>query len=90
MTANSAMSIPIDRSKWTVASQRNGGQYDRSASEYEGIRWRCSICTQSFVFTPEQQQHAYEVEKRFVWYTPKVCSACKAAKYGSSKTDVIA
>jgi hypothetical protein len=86
MNTNPAISIPIDRSKWTVGSQRSGGHYDANATEYEGIRWQCSICTQSFVFTPEQQRQAYEVEKRFVWYKPTVCSACKAAKSGSSKT----
>lgn len=71
-----AMSFPINRANWSSASQRTTGHYDDRATEYEGIRWQCLVCTRSFTFTAEEQQVAYEVEKRFVWYLPNRCKEC--------------
>jgi hypothetical protein len=68
--------VPIDRTKWSVGSQRTTGHYDDQATEYEGIRCQCRACTRSFVFTATEQQAAYEVEKRYVWYLPKLCHEC--------------
>lgn len=68
----------MDRTQWSVRSQRTNGHYDELAIEYEGIRCQCRSCTRSFVFTAEEQQIAYEVEKRFVWYLPKLCAECLA------------
>lgn len=80
----SSKSVPIERANWTVASQRNGGQYDTRATEYEGICCKCLDCTQSFVFTPDAQKHAFEVEKRFVWYVPKHCPECASHESASN------
>ncbi|WP_405048589.1 zinc-ribbon domain containing protein [Rhodoferax ferrireducens] len=70
------MGIQIDRSQWCKRSQRTTGHYDEQAVEYEGIRYQCRKCTRSFVFTAEEQQAAYEIEKRFVQYLPKFCKDC--------------
>jgi hypothetical protein len=70
------MSIPINRKAWSVASQRSLGQYDERATEYEGISCRCKRCEKSFVLTAEEQQYAYEVIKKYVWWIPKLCRTC--------------
>jgi hypothetical protein len=70
------MTVPISRENWSAASQRNGGQYDERAAVYEGIRYQCHTCSTSFVFTPQAQQFAFEVEKKFVWWRPVYCSVC--------------
>jgi len=82
----SSQSVPIERGNWTAASQRNGGQYDARATEYEGIRCKCGTCGHSFVFSPEAQKQAFEVEKRFVWYVPKQCPVC-ALQARSTQSD---
>ncbi|WP_436077506.1 zinc-ribbon domain containing protein [Acidovorax delafieldii] len=76
LTKSLDMTISIDRSQWCRRSQRTTGHYDEDATEYEGIRCKCRLCTRSFVFTAEEQKNAYEVEKRFVWYLPKHCKEC--------------
>ncbi|WP_226450480.1 zinc-ribbon domain containing protein [Acidovorax radicis] len=68
----------MDRTQWSVRSQRTTGHYDERVTEYEGIRCKCRSCTRSFVFTAREQQVAYEVEKRFVWYLPKLCHDCSS------------
>lgn len=75
------MSVPISRDRWSAESQRNGGPYER-ADTYEGIRYQCRTCSISFVFTPQAQQFAFEVEKRFVWWRPFYCPACAARLAG--------
>ena len=82
MESRPSLTIPIDRSKWTAASLRAHGPYDQLATEYEGIRFHCRKCDQSFVFTPAEQQQAFEVEKRFIDYRPKYCPACRAIQEG--------
>ena len=72
-----AMDIFIDRTAWSRSSQRSDGHYDARAMKYEGMRCKCRRCEASFVFTPEQQQCAYEVEKKYVWWTPSLCEHCQ-------------
>lgn len=74
------MGVLIDKSRWCARSQRTTGHYDELAVEYENFRCQCRRCTRSFVFTAEEQQIAYEVEKRFVSYTPKYCKECSRAE----------
>lgn len=70
------MRVPITRSSWSVSSQRTGGHYDDDATEYEALRCQCRGCGISFIFTAEQQQISYEVEKKYVWWLPPYCDAC--------------
>ncbi len=71
------MKVPIDRTAWSTSSQRTAGHYDELAQEYEGIRCPCRGCEKSFVLTAAEQQHAYEVEKKYVWWRPTLCSICR-------------
>ena len=71
-------SVPIDRSQWSPSSQRSGGgQYDASATRYEGIAYCCRACESSVVFSAEAQRHAYELEKRSVSWFPTLCASCQ-------------
>lgn len=72
------MSIPINRKAWSLASQRSRGHYDERATEYEGIRCQCIRCETSFVITAEEQQFAYEVKNKYVWWLPNLCIGCAA------------
>ena len=72
------MSIPINRKAWSLASQRSCGHYDERAKEYEGIRCKCIRCEFSFVITAKEQQFAYEVKKKYVWWLPNLCIECAA------------
>jgi hypothetical protein len=70
------MSIPINRKAWSCASQRSCGHYDECATEYEGIRCHCIRCDHSFVLAAEEQQFAYEVQKKYIWWLPNLCVEC--------------
>lgn len=70
------MGIPIDRTAWSHSSRRSGGHYDEHAREYEGIRCQCRGCQASFVVSAEEQQVAYEVKKRHIWWLPALCPPC--------------
>ena len=70
------MRVPIDRTAWSPSSQRARGHYDEQATEYEGIRCQCRGCQVSFVLSPEEQQIAYEVKKKYVWWLPVLCKSC--------------
>ena len=77
--------MQIDRYQWSDSSRRQTtGHYDERATEYEGIRCKCRSCGHSFVFSPEEQKVAYEQEKRFVWYLPKLCGTCRSVETASS------
>jgi hypothetical protein len=71
------MSVPINRKAWSESSQKSsGGHYDDHAGYYEGIACRCFHCSISYVFTPEEQKLAYEIEKKYVWWLPTLCAIC--------------
>lgn len=73
------MGIPINRAAWSLSSQRaDCGHFDLLAEEYEGGRGRCRACLVSFALTPAAQQIAFEVEKKYVWWTPSRCPDCAA------------
>jgi hypothetical protein len=68
----------INRELWSRSSQRSSaGHYDSLATHYEGIAYRCLACEASCVFTPEEQKVAYEVNKKFVWWQPRLCAVCR-------------
>lgn len=79
------MTVPIDRTAWSLPSQRSRGQYDEGATEYEGIACKCRRCESSFVLTPERQKIAYEVEKKYVWWIPSFCGRCQSEFQGLSE-----
>ncbi len=74
------MNVPINRDKWSPSSQRlHVSHYDSRATHYEDIAYRCCKCFASCKFTALAQQTAYEVKKRFVWWTPSLCLPCSDA-----------
>ncbi len=71
------MTATIERDKWSSASQRaSGSRYEPTAVFYEGIRYRCHKCKQSFVLPPEDQKVAYEEKQKFIWWLPSLCPDC--------------
>ena len=71
------MSFAIDKDLWSKSSQNSsGGHYDDRATHYENIAYRCKKCSISCVFLAEDQKHAYEIKKRFVWWLPSLCTSC--------------
>ena len=72
------MSVKIERENWSRSSKRSfGGQYDRRATEYEGIAYSCRKCGVPTTYTAEQQKYDYEVLKKYVWRVPSLCSKCE-------------
>jgi len=69
--------VPINREVWSPSSRRSLGNYDASATEYEGISYRCRACEQPFVWTAAEQQDAHEVQKKHVSSHPSRCPACR-------------
>lgn len=67
--------VSIDRSKWHKPTY--AGHYDDRATVYEGIRTRCNNCETSFVFQPEEQKFAFEVEKKYPGWLPSLCPVCR-------------
>lgn len=71
--------VVIDRSEWSRSSQNSyGSHYDKRATNYENIAYRCKKCFAACVFTAAEQKHAYEVEKRFIWWLPSLCEKHQA------------
>ena len=72
------MNIEIDRSQWSLSSQRHPvGHYDEKALYYENIAYHCKKCGKSCLFTAEQQKQIYEEYKKYIWWLPSFCLSCE-------------
>ncbi|KJV07707.1 zinc-ribbon domain containing protein [Methylocucumis oryzae] len=72
------MNIPIDRSKWSVASQRSlAGCYDAATLYYEDIAYHCKKCGEPSVFSAVMQQRIYEETQKFIAWQPSLCISCE-------------
>jgi len=71
------MPIPINRNEWSQSSRNSwGSPYDERATEYENLGYRCRRCFAGCVFTDEEQQQTFEVEKKYVGWLPTLCPQC--------------
>ena len=59
---------------WSEKSRRSLVCWERY--KYENEKYRCRKCGADEIFTAEQQQHAYEVEKRYIWQRRVLCATC--------------
>lgn len=68
--------IPADQSFWSEASKRSRSYApNRELRYYDEFYW-CEHCRAPCVFTASDQKHAYEVEKRYLYQTRKLCDRC--------------
>ena len=77
-----ASKIPVNRSQWSESSQRS----NKAIEFYEDSPWHCRGCGQSFVFTAEEQQQAFEVEQLYIHWHPVLCAACAQKKQSIGET----
>ncbi|WAC75523.1 zinc-ribbon domain containing protein [Roseateles sp. SL47] len=75
---HSAKDAPVlaDTSLWSEASKRSRSYEPGTATHYFDEFYWCSHCRKPAVFTALQQKHAYEVEKRYLFQTRKLCDPC--------------
>ncbi len=68
--------VLADQSLWSEASKRSRS-YDQNgeAHYYDEYYW-CEQCEAPCVFTAADQKQAYEVEKRYLHQTRKLCRKC--------------
>ena len=72
----------IDRNKWSNSSRRSSeytGQFKNDDFYLESIGYRCRKCHLACSFTPHEQKHAYEVDKKILHYVPSLCPKCHEA-----------
>jgi hypothetical protein len=67
--------LPADPANWSEASRRSVGAIfpPRPYTDIEYVCWRCK---RPDVFTAEQQKHAYEVRKAYIWQQRILCREC--------------
>lgn len=80
--ADASAKIPVNRNRWSESSQRSY----KSIEFYEDRPWHCRGCGQSFVFTAQEQQQAFEVEQRYIHWHPVLCTACAQKKQSIGET----
>jgi hypothetical protein len=69
-----AHSVPANPKNWSKESKRScASEYTK---KYEDIAYECARCGKPATFTAEEQQYAYEVEKRYFWQRRKLCAEC--------------
>ncbi|WP_431256861.1 hypothetical protein ACQ86G_19460 [Roseateles chitinivorans] len=67
-----------DQSAWSESSKRSRSyEPDATIRYFDEFYW-CERCDAPCVFTAAQQKHAYEVEKRYLFQTRKLCDGCHA------------
>jgi Probable zinc-ribbon domain len=74
--------IPVNRNQWSESSQRS----NKLIEFYEESPWHCRGCGHTFVFTAEEQQHAFEVEQRYIHWHPVLCADCAQKKESIGET----
>ena len=70
------MILPADKEKWSESSKNSYSYISSINSYYEDIAYKCYTCKVAAVFTAEEQKHAYEVEKRYIWQRRFLCHTC--------------
>lgn len=71
-------SVLADQSAWSESSKRSRSyEPDATIRYFDEFYW-CERCDAPCVFTAAQQKHAYEVEKRYLFQTRKLCDGCHA------------
>lgn len=68
--------IPADQSLWSEASKRSRSYEPNAEVHYYDEFYWCELCETPCVFSASDQKHAYEVEKRYLHQTRKLCDTC--------------
>lgn len=77
--------VLADQSAWSDASKRSRSyEPDATIHYFDEFYW-CERCDAPSVFTAIQQKHAYEVEKRYLFQTRKLCDGCHALSKASQR-----
>ena len=75
--------VRANQAAWSPQSQRSRAFEPGAAIWYHDEYYWCTKCGSPSVFTAAQQQHAYEIEKRYIYSTRTLCDRC----YSRSKAE---
>lgn len=66
--------IKANISAWSEKSRRSYGCFE--GYTYEDKTYKCRKCGVAEVYTAQEQKHALEVEKRYLWQARVLCRSC--------------
>lgn len=66
--------VTADPEQWSRSSKQSYG-YD-AVKYYEDISFNCWRCESPAVFTAEEQKHAFEIRKVYIWRRKLLCDDC--------------
>ena len=69
------MRAEMNKEAWSEESKRSYA-YGFNNRFYADIESKCVHCSTVFVFSGESQKRVYELEKRFIWFRPRLCIEC--------------
>ena len=75
------MRAEIDRESWSEESKRSYA-YGFNDRFYSDIERKCAHCSTVFVFLGETQKQIFELEKRYIWFRPRLCVDCHLERSG--------
>jgi len=81
--SSSADCLSADAEQWSEESKRSRDyNYTKGVERlsYRSEHYWCNSCGRPVVFTAAQQKYAYEVEKRYIYQTRKLCEPCYEAR----------
>jgi len=71
--------VPVDANQWSEDSKRSYVFHSPPAS-YEDIKYHCSRCGKSAVYSAAEQKLAIEVRKAYIWQRRTLCPECWSAR----------
>lgn len=75
-TPNDAAGVPSNPDVWSAKSKQSSIYSHFPPESYRDIHYDCWRCKQPAVFTAEEQKHAFEVRKAYIWQRRSLCGAC--------------
>jgi len=75
VTKPSKPRVLVDATKWSAKSKQSA-IVEFPPKEYEDIAYACWRCKKPSIYTAEDQRHAFEVRKAYIWQRRVLCAAC--------------
>lgn len=76
--------VRVDKEQWSRSSKQSLS-YDFPKKTYKDTPYKCSLCFADAVFTAEEQKHAFEVRKAYIWQARVLCASCWAEEQTIAK-----
>lgn len=67
--------VRVEKELWSRSSKQSLA-YDFAHKTYKDRSYNCWRCGSPSTFTAEEQKHAYEVRKAYIWQSRVLCATC--------------